>query len=138
MLVTVFTCAMALTAGWASRSDQTGGLNRQAYFEKMQNQYEQQARNGSIKWVEAAGRTRDLDKSLAEDQGIIFKDWKYDQDDDEYHSYCLALAERLDRKQITFSQFDAARKARFNQIVARRQSLNAADEQNRILKEKLK
>jgi hypothetical protein len=136
--LTVFVFAMALTAGCATRSDQTGGLSRHAYYEKMQGQYEQQARNGAIKWAEAVEKTRDLDKSLAEDQGIIFKDWKYDQDDDEYHSYCLALAERLDRRQISFAQFDAGRKARFNQIVSRRQSLNAADEQNRVLREKLK
>jgi hypothetical protein len=34
------------------------------------------------------------------------------------------LAERLDRKQISFAEFDAARLQRFNAIQARRQSLN--------------
>ena len=84
---------------------------------------EQKARAGEITWVQAATQTRELDQYFAR-RTDLDTTWKFDQDDEEYHAYCIALAERLDRKQISFAEFDAARLQRFNAIQARRQSLN--------------
>mgnify|MGYP001766917019 CR=1 FL=1 len=84
---------------------------------------EQRARAGEITWVQAATQTRELDKDFAR-RTDLDTTWKFDQDDEEYHAYCIALAERLDRKKISFAEFDAERLQRFNEIQARRQSLN--------------
>lgn len=108
-----------------------GSDNRrvQDAFDTEKARLEQQVRAGEKTWVQAATQTRELDKYFAR-RTDIDTTWKYDQDDEEYHAYCIALAERLDGKQISFAEFDAARLQRFNEIQARRQSLNA---QQRII-----
>ncbi|MBS3952185.1 MAG: hypothetical protein KGZ88_04470 [Methylomicrobium sp.] len=83
---------------------------------------EQKAASGEISWVQAATNTRDLDMYFA-GRTDLDTTWKYDQDDEEYHAYCIALAERLDRKQISYAEFDAARLQRFNAIQYREQAL---------------
>ncbi|PKD41056.1 hypothetical protein CWO84_07320 [Methylomonas sp. Kb3] len=92
-------------------------------FETSKARLEQKATAGQITWVQAAKETRDMDKHLA-GRTDLDANWKYDQDDEEYHAYCIALAERLDRQQISFAEFNALRLERFNLIQARRQSLN--------------
>jgi len=85
---------------------------------------ERRAAEGKTTWVQAAKEIRDMDKYVA-NRTDLDTNWKYDADDEEYHAYCIALAERLDRKEISFAEFDAARQQRFNAIRSRRQSLNA-------------
>lgn len=92
-------------------------------FDTAKAKLEQKAASGEISWVEAAIKTRELDKYFA-GRADLDTTWKYDQDDEEYHAYCIALAERLDRKQITYAEFDASRLQRFNAIQARRQTLD--------------
>jgi len=94
--------------------------NREAQdmFETQKAAIEQRAAAGYLTWVQAARNVRDVDRSLV-GRGT----WKFDGDDEEYHAFCIALAERLDSKRITFSQYDALRTQRFSQIAARRQQL---------------
>jgi hypothetical protein len=118
-LLTIICIVLTLSACASDR------LNR-AYDAK-QTEIDQKALRGEITWVQAAMYMRNLDKNLA--QRSTFS-WKYDKDDEEYHSYCLALAERLDKKQISFSEYNAARIQRFNAIRARSEALmNSAPRQ---------
>jgi hypothetical protein len=87
----------------------------QQYYDRKKAEFEDQAKNGKIYWVDAAKLTRDVDRSLA-GRGR----WKFDSNDEEYHAYCILLAEQLDGKRISFTYFDALRTARFNQIQERR------------------
>jgi hypothetical protein len=96
----------------------------QSSFDSQRLQLEQRAMAGEITWVQAVMQTRDLDKHFANRQDLDTT-WKFDSDEEEYHAYCIALAERLDKKEVSFAQFDAARLERLNSIRARRQSLNA-------------
>ena len=91
----------------------------QSEFDSQKAAIDYRAQSGYITWVQAAREVRDLDRSLV-GNGTR----KFDSDDEEYHAYCIAMAERLDKKQITFAQYDALRTQRFSQIVARRQQLN--------------
>lgn len=99
-------------------------------FENTKTQLEQKAHAGQITWVQAQSQIRDIDKDIKVklDTTGARHSWGYDSDDDEYYAYCIALAERLDKNEITFAQFDAARKRVFNQIQARRQSLENQEE----------
>lgn len=92
-------------------------------FDTAKAKVEQRAMDGTITWVQATKEIRDLDKYVAT-RTDLDSTWKYDSDDEEYHAYCIALAERLDRKEISFAEFEAARQQRFNAIRTRRQSLN--------------
>lgn len=94
-------------------------------YEKIRKSFESQAERGQITWKEAAIRTRDLDKDFYARAGF-FSSWKYDSDDEEFHAFCIALAERVDRKLMTVSEYDAARIARMNALNARSQMLNAS------------
>ncbi|UUZ65143.1 hypothetical protein LP417_11130 [Polaromonas sp. P1-6] len=126
-LITAFLiCTLSACAGLGLGTDNRKVQNT---FDTAKARLDQKARTGEITWVQAATQTRELDKYFAR-RTDLDTTWKYDQDDEEYHAYCIALAERLDRKLITFSEFDAARIQRFNAIQARRQSLNA---QQRII-----
>ena len=91
----------------------------QSAFDSQKSAIENRAAAGHIKWAQAARNVRDLDRSFT-GKGR----WKFDSDDEEYHAYCIATAEHLDNKQITFAQYDALRTQRFNQITARRQQIN--------------
>lgn len=106
-------------------------------YDKGRAQFDAKAQSGEISWVQAATRTRELDKAFAR-RTDLDSNWKYDRDDEEYHSYCIAIAERLDKKQISFAQYDAARNARLNQISARRQFIqNSQPRQQNCVTEKV-
>lgn len=96
-------------------------------FNIAKEQREQNAKAGKMTWVQAQSEIKDLDKGVKErlDATGAIHTWRYDSGDDEYYAYCIALAEQLDRKQISFAEFDALRIERFNAIETRRQSLNA-------------
>lgn len=74
------------------------------------------AKDGKITWVTAATLRRDADKALANNTAGYYTSWKFDMNDEEFHAYCIAIAERLDKRQITFAQYDSARIAKFNEI----------------------
>ena len=122
-LITIFLlCSLTACAGLGLG---LGLDNRrvQNAFDTAKAKLEQKAAAGEISWVQAATKTREFDKYLA-GRTDLDTTWKYDQDDEEYHAYCIALAERLDRKQISYAEFDSSRIQRFNAIQARQQSLN--------------
>lgn len=77
---------------------------------------------GAMKWVTAATRVRDLDKRFAARSDLDMK-WKYDYNDDEYHAFSIAAAALVDKGQITFIEYDAARTRRFSEISARQSAL---------------
>lgn len=118
-------CSVAACGGLGLGLDTRSVQNA---FDSGKAQLEQRAAAGEITWVQAATQTRELDKYWA-GRTDLDTTWKYDRDDEEYHAYCIALAESLDRNKISFFQFDAARIQRFNAIQARRQSLNAQQAQ---------
>ena len=122
LLVTLIGCGKHV-----SRNGMAGITNR---FENAKSQLEQNAQAGRITWVQAESRIRDLDKEVKTrlDASGASHNWRYDSGDDEYYAYCIALAEKLDKNEITFAQFDAARKRAFNQVEARRQSLENQQE----------
>lgn len=101
----------------------TDNRRAQAIYDTEKARLEQLAGVGDITWAQAATRTRDLDKSLAH-RTDLDTTWKFDRDDEEYHAYCVALAERLDAKQVSFAEFDSLRIARLNAIRARAESLS--------------
>lgn len=90
-------------------------------------QREKMAKAGQITWVQSQQEIRDLDKGVKErlDATGASHTWHYDTWDEEYYAFCIALAEKLDQKEITFAEFDAERIERFNAIEARRQELDA-------------
>lgn len=90
----------------------------QSAFDSKTRSIEASAAAGYQTWTQAARSIRDADRSFV-GQGR----WKFDSDDEEYHAYCIALAERVDNKQMTFTQYDALRTRRLSEITARRQSL---------------
>lgn len=106
------------------RSDAMNEVSRR--FDIAKEQREQRAKAGQMTWVEAEQQIRDLDKGIKErmDATGAVHTWKYDSDDEEYYAFCIDLAEKLDRKQISFSEFDARRIERLNTIQSRRQLLN--------------
>lgn len=94
----------------------------QNVYDNKSAQLDQMAKAGQITWVEAATRRREADRTLANNKAGYYTSWKFDSSDEEFHAYCIALAEKLDQKQITFAQYDSARIAKFNQIQARNSS----------------
>lgn len=122
LLITLVGCGKHVT-----REGMTKLNNR---FEDTKSQLEQKAQAGQITWVQAESRIRDLDKEvkIKLDATGASHTWRYDSGDDEYYAYCIALAEKLDKNEITFAQFDAARKRTLNQINARRQGLENQQE----------
>lgn len=120
IILSLVLCMLSACAGLGLNLDERRVQNA---FDTAKERLEQRARAGEITWVEAATKTRDLDKYFAQ-RTDLDTSWKFDQDDEEYHVYAIALAERLDRKQISYAEFDASRIQRFNAIQARRQSLN--------------
>ena len=91
-------------------------VETQRFFDQRKAEIEDQARSKRITWVEAARRVRDLDRSLA-GRGT----WIFNSYDDEYHAYCIALAEQVDTGRLSYAQYDAMRTRRFNEIQQRRQ-----------------
>jgi hypothetical protein len=106
-------------------ADIEGGRDRnstQRAYDSERLEIEQKAMSGEITWVLAEIRTRELDKYFAYRKDLN-PTWKYDRNDEEYHAYCIALAERLDKREITYAAFNASRLERFNAIQARQFSL---------------
>ena len=87
----------------------------QQIFDRKKEQIESAARARQISWAEAARRVKEADRSLA-GQGS----WKFDSDDEEYHAYCVLVAEQLDSGRISFAYYDALRTRKLNEIQARR------------------
>ena len=109
IILSLVLCMLSACAGLGLNLDERRVQNA---FDTAKERLEQRARAGEITWVEAATKTRDLDKYFAQ-RTDLDTSWKFDQDDEEYHAYAIALAERLDRKQISYAEFDASRIQRF-------------------------
>lgn len=110
--------------GCATHEDMVSKINNR--FDTEKSIMERRANSGEVSWVRATTHMRDYDKMLAripDNAGY----WKYNSDDEEYHSFSIALAERLDKKKITWAQFDAARIQKLNQIKARTQMLRNSE-----------
>lgn len=99
-------------------------------FNSRKEKIETLAHEGKISWVKAIYALRESDKEMANKYP---RGWQYNFDKDEFYAYCLQLAERLDRKQISFVYFDAARTQRAGQISARRESLDEQKRQTQVL-----
>jgi hypothetical protein len=95
----------------------------QEIFDSKQSESESDALAGRYTWVKREILMREFDKHIASLPEARCA-WKYDSDDEEFHAYAVALAERLDKREITYAQFNAARTQRYNQIQARRKQLN--------------
>jgi len=89
--------------------------NTQRVFDQRKAEIENHARSKQISWVEAAKLVRDLDRSLV-GRGT----WGFDSKDEEYHAYCIALAEQVDAGRLSYAQYDAMRTRRFNDVHQRR------------------
>ena len=95
-----------------------------AEFEVQKAALEERAKNGSISWVSAITQQRELDKRFASKATTIYRiglsgywygpSWKYDSNDDEYYAFCLTLAEKLDAKEIKYSEFDSVASQRYS------------------------
>jgi hypothetical protein len=122
LLLTLVSCAKHVTKEGMNK------LNNR--FENTKSQLENQARAGQITWVQAESKIRDLDKEvkIRLDATKASHTWRYDSGDEEYYAYCIALAEKLDKNEITFAQFDAERIRTLNQIQARRRGLENQEE----------
>lgn len=113
-------CGINPLAGLGLNTDDSSFRNE---YNRASAAFDQQAKEGKITWVQAATKTKETDIFLAKNTAKYDTSWKYDSSDEEYHAYCIALAERLDRRQISFAQYDAARIEKLNQINERLQSL---------------
>jgi uncharacterized protein YxeA len=127
LIIVLLLIALVGCGKHVTRDGMTGINNR---FESTKNQLEQKALAGQITWVQAESRIRDLDKEVKVklDSSGARHTWRYDSGDEEYYAYCIALAEKLDKNEITFAQFDAERIRTFNQIEARRRGLENQEE----------
>ncbi|MDX1913979.1 MAG: hypothetical protein SFU55_00215 [Methylophilus sp.] len=126
-VIALFLVSLVGCGKYVTREGMTKLNNR---FENAKSQLEQKAQAGQITWVQAETRIRDMDKEVKVklDASGASHTWRYDSGDDEYYAYCIALAEKLDKNEITFAQFDAAKKRAFNQVEARRQGLENQQE----------
>lgn len=106
-------CAGNILAGLGLETDTPRFWNM---YNKVKADADTKAMAGEISWVEASIRVRDADKFLAENKAGYDTSWKFDANDIEYHAYVIAIAERLDRGEITFAAFDALRIAKLNEI----------------------
>ena len=130
-IVVFLGCALSTLSGCADLNSLSQSLftdqreearEFQSAFDRQKNAIEARASAGYITWAQAARNVRDLDRSWVGKTPT----WKFDSDDEEYHAYSIALAERVDAKQLSFSQYDAMRTQRFSQITARRQQINSS------------
>ena len=88
-------------------------------FDLEKSKIESYAHGGVISWVDAANRVRELDKRFAARSDIDIA-WKYDYNDEEYYAFSVAAASLLDKKQITFIDYDLARTRKLSEITNRR------------------
>lgn len=105
------------------------GAEAQHQYDELQRLADENATKGAYSWSESARRLREADKMMASSSD--YPTWRYDSNDEEYHSFCVAMAERLDKRLISFAEYDAARIAKFNAIRARARSLNLQAQQVR-------
>ena len=121
MALTISGCAGNLLHGLGFESDTPSFW---AAYDYVKAENDALAAAKKITWAQASTRVRDADKYMAENKSGYDTSWKFDADDEEYHSYVIAISEQLDRKLISFASFDAARIAKRNEIDTRRQSIN--------------
>ena len=119
LLLSISGCAELNAIGDNLFTDMNAQMREvQESFDRQKLAFEDRARGGYTTWAEAARNVRNLDRSFVGNGR-----WKFDSDDEEYHAYSIATAERVDSKQLSFAQYDALRTRRFSEIVARRQLL---------------
>ena len=100
----------------------------QAVYDEARQNLENQARQGKITWVNAAKEIRRVDYELARNKGQFDTSWKFDSYDEEYHSFCIALAEKLDLKQISVDQYIYYRSQKENQIRERQGNISSSQQ----------
>ena len=124
MIRLIFLGAFSVLVGCAQLNDVSNTLfsdpraenaGTQRVFDQRKAEIENQASNKRITWVESARRIREVDRSFA-GRGT----WVFNSFDEEYHAYCIALAEQVDTGRLSYSQYDAMRTRRFNEIQQRR------------------
>ena len=125
-------CGVNLLSGLGLNSDDPAFRNE---YNRASAAFDQMAKEGKITWVQAAIKTKETDIYLARNTAKYDTSWKFDSSDEEYHAYCIAMAEKLDRRQISFAQYDAARISKLNQINERLQSLSAQQQQIHLQRE---
>lgn len=91
------------------RREESTQVQRQ--FDKHRGSIEQRAADKQITWFEAAREVRNLDRRT---------NWAFERADEEYHAYSAVLADQLDEGRLTFAEYDALRRQRFNEIQRRR------------------
>jgi hypothetical protein len=97
--------------------------------------FEAQAEAGQITWVEAATKIRQADWNLATNAKQFDTSWKFDSNDEEFHQYSIALAERLDKRQMTVAQYKSMKLQKFNEVQQRQHIISNQNEQIQLLKE---
>lgn len=107
-------------------------------FDRQKAVIEDRAKAGELTWVAAITQVRELDKQFASQAITVTKaglsgyssgpSWKYDIDDEEYYAYCLAIAEKLDAKEIRNSEFDYLRIQKFNELNKSRSQVQSSAE----------
>lgn len=129
---------MLFLVGCANSFHPLGGLGFNFHGPAFQKAYddavvffERKAEAGEISWVEAAQKIRQADWNLAEAKRTEGFDttWKFDLNDEEYHAYCIALAERVDKGLVSPYEYRAARIAKFNEISVRQQMIGVRQQQ---------
>ena len=110
-------------------------------FDRQKTAIEGRAKAGELTWVSAITQERELDKQFASQATTVFNvnlsgysyghSWKYDIDDEEYYAYCLALAEKLDAKEIRYSDFDYLRIQKLNELNKSRSQVQSSEESAR-------
>lgn len=98
----------------------------QAIYDRTTAELDQKAKAGQITWVEAATRRKEADRNLAVNASKYDTSWKFDRYDEEFHAYCILMADKLDKRLISFAEFDLARTEKFNQIQERQATSSPA------------
>lgn len=134
--------AIGLLSGCANGYHPLTGLGLNVHDQELSNFYnnssatlESQAEAGQITWVEAATKIRYMDWKLANSAGQFDTSWKFDSNDEEFHQYSIALAERVDKRQISVPQYKSMKLQKLNQVQQRQQILRNQTEQTRLLRE---
>lgn len=113
-----------LLAGCASGVDEFR-LQESRYQQQIA-EVEDEAKSGQVKWADAVRRMREIDKQRAADSATIRyfnmngyysgPSWVYNEKSEEYFSYCLALAEKVDLGALSFLEFDHLRVRKRNEL----------------------
>lgn len=100
--------------------------------------FEGEAEAGKITWVEAATKIRFADWNLAQNAYKFDSSWKFDSNDEEFHQYSIALAERVDKRRISVAQYKAMKLKKFNEVQSRQETISNQSEQLRLIRENQK